>query len=251
MKVKKLVLTAVMTALSVVLNELLVISIPPTASPLMRLSLGVIPIFVIAYYCGIFYAIVAGTLTDILGFFVFGMAKGYAFNLGYTLNAFLSGAIIGFFILIRKFMSTRKGLLTLIITDVALTVISCGLYFYMAMTQDIIKNTDSKLAIAITVTSISIIVNIIVIVYAIVARENKDSNAIIMAFIVYQYVVSLCLTPLWLTIMYHTNYFVYWTVRMVTVPLQIMIYALISKVVVYATDKFTLLRKKEEVETNN
>ena len=64
MKVKKLVLTAVMTALSVVLNELLVISIPPTASPLMRLSLGVIPIFVIAYYCGIFYAIVAGTLTD-------------------------------------------------------------------------------------------------------------------------------------------------------------------------------------------
>ena len=40
-------------------------------------------IFVIAYYCGIFYAIVAGTLTDVLGFFIFGQTPDKLSFVGY------------------------------------------------------------------------------------------------------------------------------------------------------------------------
>ena len=61
-RVKKITLTAIMTAICIVLNELVTIDIPPTSTPLMRLSLGIIPIFLTAYYAGIFYAALEGVL---------------------------------------------------------------------------------------------------------------------------------------------------------------------------------------------
>lgn len=247
MKIKKIVLTAIMTAICVVLNEFVTIDIPPTATPMIRLSIGIIPIFITAYYCGIFYATVEATLADILGFFLVGASKGYAFNPGYTLNAFLSGIIIGFFILIRKFMNTKKGLFVLILTDIFFTVTSCLLFTYMYFHNDLLIG-DHPIGALVTIISFSAVINLGIIIYAIFARENEDSNAIIIAFIVYQYIVSLCMTPLWVSMLTHIDYFHYWIMRMVTVPIQIVIYVLISKLIVYPLNKIyrSRLEKKEE-----
>ena len=236
MKIKKLVLTAIMTAICVVLNELVTIDIPPTATPMIRLSIGIIPVFIMAYYCGIFYAVVGATLADILGFFIFSVAKGYAFHPGYTLNAFLSGLIIGFFILIRKFMNTKKGLALLIATDALFVLITSSLFTFMYFHNDLLIG-DKPIGALITILSFSIIINIGIVIYAIFSRENEDSNAIIMSFIVYQYIVSMSLTPLWVSMMTGVNYFYYWIMRMVTVPIQIMIYVLLSKLIVYPLNK--------------
>ena len=236
MKIKKLVLTAIMTAVCVVLNELVTINIPPTATPMIRLSIGIIPIFITAYYCGIFYATIEATLADILGFFIFGVANGYAFHPGYTLNAFLSGLIIGFFILIRKFMNTKKGLALLIITDIACTLVTSLLFTYMYFHNNL-QIGDRPIGALITIISFSVVINFGIIIYAIFARENEDSNAIIMAFIVYQYIVSMSLTPLWVSMATGVDYFHYWIMRMVTVPIQILIYVLLSNLIVYPLNK--------------
>ncbi|MCR5741879.1 MAG: ECF transporter S component [Gammaproteobacteria bacterium] len=235
-KIRKITLTAIMTALCVVFNELITIDIPPTTSPMMRLSLGIIPIFIVAYYCGIIYSTISAVLADILGFFLVGMQKGYAFNPGYTLNALLSGLIIGFFILIRKFMATKKGLSLFIITDIVLTVSSVSLFSYMFMTHDL-KDVDNKLFVLLLIVGISVVVNIVIILYGIFTKDSKDSTAIIMSFLVYLYVVSLCLTPLWVSLLTKINYFYYWIMRLVTVPLQVMIYSIIAKLLIIPINK--------------
>ena len=239
-RVKKITLTAIMTAICIVLNELVTIDIPPTSTPLMRLSLGIIPIFLTAYYAGIFYAALEGVLADILGFFIFSLGK-FSFFPGFTFNALLSGLIIGFFVLIRKWMSTKKGLITLIITDTFFAIVSCAVFSYMYIFKGVIEG--SSIPLLIVLVGLSLLINMIIIAYAIVTREKEDSNAIIIAFIVYQYVVSLCLTPLWNNMLAGTMYFYQWVIRMVTVPLQIMIYVLISKLLIIPLNKI-LIRKK-------
>ena len=257
MKLKKIVLTAIMTAVYVVLNELVTIDIPPTSSPLMRISLGIIPMFVTAYYCGIVYSMIEGVIGDILGFVLVGAGKGYTFFPGYTLNAFLSGLIIGFFILIRKFMNTKKGLILLIITDIIFTVSSCLIFSIMVNTGafkdlnfEVIKNHPN---IYLYIIGFSILINVGIIVYAIITRGNKDSNAIVMSYIVYLYVVSLFLTPLWNNLLYHGGnfyyYFYYWITRLITVPAEIIIYTLVSKLIIYPINKIYESKfKKDETE---
>ena len=88
MKLRKLILTSILSALAIVLYEFLDIKIPPT-STVLTISLGIIPIYFIAYYCGPFYSTIAAVIVDLLGFFLFGSSSN-PFMIGFTINALLS-----------------------------------------------------------------------------------------------------------------------------------------------------------------
>lgn len=237
MKVRKLTLTAILTALAFVLNEFLVIPIPPTSSPLISLSLGVVPIFFIAYYCGIIYAIIGAVSADVLGFFLVGAAKGYAFNLGFTFNALLSGAIIGIVLLFKKKLEGEKGAISILISESILTVITIPLFIYFFLKTDLGAGHGGN-ALLFTVSVISVLLNFSVVIYAFFTKDNPDSNAIILSFLLYLYVVSLFLTPLWvISYAKGISYFYLWITRLITVPIEIVIYSLVTKLILYALKK--------------
>jgi len=104
---QKISFTGMLVAIGVVLAEFLAISLPPTASPVIRFSIGYLPIILAGAFFGPVYGGIAGAAQDLLGFFLFGAAKGYSFHPGYTLNAILYGVLPALF-LNRSFRSEKK-----------------------------------------------------------------------------------------------------------------------------------------------
>lgn len=243
MKVKKIVLTAVLTALSIVLNEVLVISIPPTSTPIIQFSLGIIPLFFIAYYCGIFYAASSAVIADILGFFLF---SKYIFNPGFTLNALLAGLILGFLMFKRNSLNSKKGTIIVLVISGLLSLISVSIFLiYFILGSSFLGNSFTvsgntftlSLGLIITVAALNILITVGLILYTALSSKEKDSNAIILSFVIYTYTVALVLTPLWVTSYSSIPYFVFWIIRLVIVPFEAIVYSVTSKLILYPLRK--------------
>lgn len=243
MKVKKIVLTAVLTALSIVLNELLVISIPPTSTPIIQFSLGIIPLLFIAYYCGIFYAASSAVIADILGFFLF---SKYIFNPGFTLNALLAGLILGFLMFKRNSLNSKKGTIIVLVIAALLSLISVSIFLiyfifgssFLGDSFTVSGNTFTlSLGLIITVSALNILITVGLILYTVLSAKEKDSNAIVLSFVIYIYIVALVLTPLWVTSYSSIPYFVFWIIRLVIVPFEALVYSIITKLILYPLRK--------------
>ena len=85
-----LTLTAEMIGLEIVFERML----KAVDLPLMRISLGFLPIAVLAVYLGPLYASFAWAAADVIGFFIF--PSGFPYFPGFTASAFISGMIFGF-----------------------------------------------------------------------------------------------------------------------------------------------------------
>ncbi|MCK7485273.1 MAG: folate family ECF transporter S component [Bacillus subtilis] len=107
-QLQKPIFTGMLVAIGIVLSEFLAISLPPTAHPVIRFSIGYLPIILAGVFYGPVYGGVAGIVQDLVGFFLFGLAKGYVFHPGYTLNAALYGIIPA--LLIRSVFKREKSL---------------------------------------------------------------------------------------------------------------------------------------------
>lgn len=239
MKVRKLALSAVLTALSIVLNEFVSIPIPPTSSPLLTLTVGMIPIMFIAYYCGIFYSSICAVVADLLGFFLIGASKGYAFNPGFTINALFGGLVFGLIMRYRDKLDGKKGTMIIVILEVAITAITIPLFSYGFVKTDLGSLYENKYYLFI-IDGFAILLNLAIILYSILSRKIQSSNAIIISFIIYQYVVSLLLTPTWLIIMAGSSglrIFYFWITRLISAPLTIIISCFLTKLVLIPVRK--------------
>lgn len=105
-KTKKLIIVSLLIAMEIVLTRFMAIE-----TPVVRISLGFVPIAVIAMLLGPVYAGVAYGLSDILGMIIFPKT---AYFPGFTLSAIISGAIYGIF-LYKKESYFRIILCTIVI----------------------------------------------------------------------------------------------------------------------------------------
>ena len=87
---RKIVLLGVLVALQTIFSNTLGIR-----TPIMKISFGFFPLILAAMLLGPFYAAIGASLADIIGFFLF---QTGTFFPGYTLSAFLSGLVYGFFL---------------------------------------------------------------------------------------------------------------------------------------------------------
>jgi len=242
-KVKKIALTAILTALAFVLYEFLVIKIPPT-NPFLSLSLGIIPIFFIAYYCGILNAIIGAVVADLLGYFLVG-ASSSPFHPGFTFNALLSGLIFGFILHYKEKLDGKKGKTMIIIIEILITLITIPLFSYYFIKTDLGAGKGG-ISLLITIDIFAFLLNFSVILYMLLSSNSLGSNAIVLSYIVYLYIVSLCLTPLWvLSYTEGLNFFYFWLMRLITVPLQVIIYSLITKLILIPLSKISKVKKEE------
>ena len=245
MKIKNIALTAVLSALSIVLYEFVPIPIPPTNSPILTLSLGIIPIFFIAYYCGTLYAAISSVLVDLLGYFLVGAFKGYAFNFGYTFNALIGGIIIGLIMDHKNVFVGKRGKIIYIITLLVETAFVLPLFMALYDTTPLIEKYPNEYAMFIF-TGIHLIINIVLIIYALLFEKNEDINALNLSFLFYQIIVSLFLTPIWVSRLSRIPYIYYWALRLISVPLTTLIYSLVSRLILIALKKIKPNSYKEK-----
>ena len=90
-RLQSLVIISFLIALEIVLSRLLVIS-----TPILRISLGFLPIAFIAIMYGPLWAAGSNAISDFLGVTMF--PTGYPYFIGYTLSYFLTGATFGIFL---------------------------------------------------------------------------------------------------------------------------------------------------------
>ena len=90
-RLQSLVIVSFLIALEIVLTRLLAIS-----TPVLRISLGFLPIAFIAIMYGPLWAACANAMSDFLGVMMF--PTGYPYFIGYTLSYFLTGATFGIFL---------------------------------------------------------------------------------------------------------------------------------------------------------
>ena len=228
MKLKKLILTAILSALAIVLYEFLDIKIPPT-STVLTISLGIIPIYFIAYYCGPFYSIISAVIVDLLGFFLFGSSSN-PFMIGFTINAFLSGLIFGVFLKYKNIFGGKLGKILVVIFELLVSIVCIPIFITYMYTNGVPEKYSLESVIYI-VSIASILLNISVVLYALFVKSDEDSTLIILSYTVYQVICSLLLTPLWIDIYYHVSYMAQWITRLVTVPILTLIYAILTRLI--------------------
>lgn len=88
---KKIIILALLIAMEIVLTRFLSMQVTPA----MRLSLGFVPIAIMAMLFGPLYAGVGAAAADFLGVMLF---SSLGFFPGFTLTAFLVGMVYGFFL---------------------------------------------------------------------------------------------------------------------------------------------------------
>jgi ECF transporter S component (folate family) len=118
-----------LVAVGVVLAEFLAISLPPTANPVIRFSIGYLPIILAGAFFGPVYGGIAGAAQDLLGFFLFGAAKGYVFHPGYTLNAILYGVLPALFL--RRSFRNEKRLFQILDYVAAAVLFGLAAWFFL------------------------------------------------------------------------------------------------------------------------
>jgi len=112
---KKIVLTAMLIALEIILTRFLSIQ-----TPIVRISFGFIPIVIIAIMCGPLFAGIGAAIGDIIGVSLF---SAFAPFPGFTFTAFLAGVVYG--LLLYKH---HKSLLRICI---AVIIVAVGLQFVL------------------------------------------------------------------------------------------------------------------------
>lgn len=85
--VKKLVFLALLVALEIVLTRFLSIT-----TPIVRIGFGFLPVALAGIFFGPVYGVLAGTISDLMGFFLFPVGTYFP---GFTFSAALRGFIFG------------------------------------------------------------------------------------------------------------------------------------------------------------
>lgn len=114
-KTKKMILSALMLTLSIVLSRFLSIK-----TPLLAISFNFVPILLSAIWLGPKYTVVISGLSDVIGAILFPFGE---FFIGFTISSILSGLIYGL-ILYKKDreLSKKELIIRLIIASFIVTI---------------------------------------------------------------------------------------------------------------------------------
>ncbi len=238
MKLKKLIITAIFSALAIVLYEFADIKFPPTQT-FLTISLGILPIFIIAYTCGIMYATIGAVVVDLLGFLIAGSAFN-TFYWGFTFNAMLSGLILGVVLKYKEKLKGKMGKIIIIITETLISVITIPIFIYYFYKAGVPSKYDNE-NIGYILSVFALISNFAVTIYSLATEKEEYSNAVHISYIFYQLIVSLILTPLWVNNLYHVTYIYQWASRLITAPILVIIYSVLTRLIMIPL-KFTLDR---------
>lgn len=119
MKIKKIILSALLLAASIVINRFLSIN-----TSILSIGFTFVPLMLAGIILGPKYSIIIATLADLIGALLFPFGT---FFVGYTISAFLTGCVYGFSLYQKDaFKVNKKFFIRLIIATLIVTIVING-----------------------------------------------------------------------------------------------------------------------------
>lgn len=244
-QLRHVIFAALLVAIGIVLTSVLSISYPPN-STIIRFGIGYLPLILISIVLGPKIGFSAAIIQDLLGYFVYFWIHGYTsgpFYLGFTLNSVLYGVLPGliYHLKIRRFDIFKYVNFTLL-----LVMFGLGVWGFFNI-QEIISLIESRVSsemqfdpwviyLMLAIGEIGILGTLAFLFYK---RNASDAaHRIIFITIVLQVLVTLILTPLWVTNLYHIPFWPQLPLRIIKTPVEIFIYAVLVIRIVKAFESY-------------
>ncbi|MCF7924593.1 MAG: folate family ECF transporter S component [Candidatus Izimaplasma sp.] len=233
-KLQMNIFAGLMIAIGIVLSSILSISYPPN-STIIRFGIGYLPLIIISITLGPKMGLYSAIIQDILGYvvyiWIFGFPAGPFFP-GFTFNAILFGVIPFVFYNIKVnnkkiFSYLNFGLLILFLGAAIWGLIKIDWIISLVESR-----LDEGMAFSSTVLYLILLIGLIGIVSTLIfvyikRKEDDKAQRIIFTVMVLQIVVTLLLTPLWVSILYKIPFLPQLPLRIIKMPLEIFIYSIL------------------------
>lgn len=233
--VKKLILAAIFVILTAICKRL-AIMIPLFGTESLKIGFEYIPLMLAGYFLSPSYAFLVGLSSDVIGLIL--VPTGFPF-LGFTLGTILVSVIPS---LVKEKVKSLSMKQIGILTTGLIVILGIGASFYIStLTEVTISKTVYRLTFEnkITLVSICLILTFVFIgfIYLLKRRINEEQSHIfsiwVMSVVMVELICTLCLTPLWLDMMYGIPFVVSLCIRIIkecaVLPIEIFIgYTLIQ-----------------------
>ncbi len=230
-----LIFAALMVAIGIVLSNFVSISYPPN-STIIRFGIGYLPLIIVSVILGPRVGFVAAIIQDVLGYFVYMMIYGFAsgpFFPGFTLNAILYGVLPG---LIYNLKINSKRFFLYMNFSLMTVMLALGIWGLIEIDY-IIQIIENRLSVDMSFSpwiiyfmlGLGILGVLSGYVFLYFKRNEDDKNQrLIFITIILQVLVTLILTPLWVTILYSSATFLpQLPLRIIKTPLEVFVYTIL------------------------
>lgn len=232
--VMKLVIAAIFIILTAICKRL-AIMIPLFGSESLKIGFEYIPLMLAGYFLSPSYAFLVGLCSDVIGLII--VPTGFPF-FGFTLGTILVSVIPS---MVHEHSKNISPTRILMIVIGLIAVLAIGAIVYIGQ-LDVINISETtyhlKSQDKITLISLCVLLSLVfttIIIFLkrkINEQEAKTFSTWILCVVLVELVVTLCLTPLWLDMMYHIPWTISFCIRVVkecaVLPIEIFIgYSLI------------------------
>ena len=118
MKIKKIIISALLLAASIVINRFLSIN-----TSILSIGFTFVPLMLSGIILGPKYSILIATLSDLIGALLFPFGSYFV---GYTISSLLTGLVYGFLLYQKKFQVNKSFFIRLIIAILIVTIVING-----------------------------------------------------------------------------------------------------------------------------
>ena len=231
---QKLIFAGLMVAIGIVLSSVVSISYPPN-STIIRFGIGYLPLIIVSIVLGPKIGFSSAIIQDVLGYFVyiwvFGVPSGPFFP-GFTFNSILYGVVPG---VLYNLKTNKNNMFTILNFALLLVLLSLGIWGLFNINEiiNIIENRlNEGMSFEPWVVYLMIILGEIGIVFTLLflykkRHEDDKAQRIIFSVIILQLLVTLVLTPLWVTILYAIPFGPQLPLRIIKTPIEIFIYSVL------------------------
>lgn len=233
--VMKLVIAAIFIILTAICKRL-AIMIPLFGAESLKIGFEYIPLMIAGFFLSPSYAFLVGLCCDLIGLIL--VPTGFPF-LGFTLGTILVSVIPS---LVKQHMQkvSQKVVQNVVVGLILILGIGASVYIYqlneMTVSQTVHLITSQE---KITLISICLVLTAIFIILIMILKkqiddqEAKEFSTWILCVVLVEVIVTLCLTPLWLDMMYKIPFVISLCIRVIkecaVLPIEIFIgYTLIK-----------------------
>ncbi|MCT4597025.1 MAG: folate family ECF transporter S component [Vallitalea sp.] len=220
---KVLIVSGLLIAISIILTRVFGIMVPVAGVSALRISFGMIPVYIASFLFGPLMGGLVGMISDLIGFMLNPM--GGAYFPGFTLSAILIGIIPGLLMkLVKRFNLGRK---LYAFNTTVIVLLTLAAYYAYLVKNDINFNNYFESLRESRHLLVSILVVILLIVFNILFPKyiNKKSrnvvergysiNVIYLSVVLCTVFVTVILNALWLSILFNKGYILFLPSRLI------------------------------------
>ncbi len=229
---RSVIFAGLLVAVGIVLTNIVSISYPP-GSTIIRIGIGFIPLMIISITLGPKIGFIAAIIQDSLGWILFGYQFGPYF-IGFTLNAILYGILPYFIYNIKTSSKNIFRYLNMVFMFILLIFGTWALFNVDLIINIVESKLNDDLTYSLPVLHFIIYLIIFLGLAGVIAgiifislkkNKNNSNQKILFSIIILQIIVSLVLTPIWISILYSgATYLPQIPLRVAKTPLEVFVY---------------------------